>query len=92
MARLGLWSALAVVGIGTVVSGGLIAQSLRPEPGANMVLMALPCFAGPVGCAAAVSMWIAAAYPTRLRPWERGAAWVAGVFALTIFGALALLG
>ncbi|OWK38360.1 hypothetical protein FRUB_07480 [Fimbriiglobus ruber] len=87
-----LWVALAVVALGSAISAWLVILSLRPERGANMVLMGLPCVAAPVAVAALVAVGVAATGEAGLKKWERYAAWGAGGLALMVFGALAILG
>jgi hypothetical protein len=91
MGRTALWVALGVVWLGSATSSALIVLSLRPKPGANMVLTGLPCLALPTA-AAAVAVWVAAGGGAELTRWERRAGWVAGGLALAVYGALAALG
>jgi hypothetical protein len=87
-----LWAALVVVGLGTVASAIVVGESLRPEPGANMVLMGLPCIALPTAVAAAAAVGVVVTGPEGLSRWERRAGWAAGGLALVAFRTLAILG
>jgi hypothetical protein len=69
----------------------MVAASLRPEPGANMVLMGLPLVAGPTALCAAAALVVAVS-ASGLRPWERRASYGACGLAVAVFGALAVLG
>lgn len=66
-----LWCALLAVGLGLLASGWIVAEALRPKPGATMVLMALPLVAGPTLIAAATAVTLAAAWGGSQSRWER---------------------
>ncbi len=91
MVRAGFWVAFACTAAGFALSAYLVALSFRPEPGANMVLMGLPCVASPTSACAAVTLWVAGT-STALGRRERRVATVAGGMALMVFVALAVLG
>ena len=53
MIRRLLWLSLAAVTVGVACMGYLVVRSLGPEPGANLVLMGMPCVALPTVIASA---------------------------------------
>ena len=91
LVRAMLWCLLACTALGFAASSALVVSSLRPKPGANVVLMALPCIAGPTALCAAVALVIVGSI-AGLSRWERRAAYVAGGLAVAAFGALVILG
>jgi uncharacterized transporter YbjL len=92
MARAVLWVALVVVGVGFAASALVVAESLRPKPGADMVLMGLPLIALPTMVAALVTVYVVRTNWHRLSRWERVAGYAAGVPVVLICAALAVLG
>jgi len=91
VARATLWCLLACIALGFAASAAIVIMSLRPEPGANMILMGLPFIAGPTAFCAAVSLAIAG-WAAGLNRWERRAAYIGGGLAAAVFGALVILG
>jgi GNAT superfamily N-acetyltransferase len=91
VARGALWFLVTCVGLGFAASAALVAESLRPEPGANMVLMGLPLVAAPTALCAAAALAVAGS-ASGLRRWERRAAYAACGLAAAVFAALAALG
>lgn len=86
-----MWFLVACTGLGFAASAALVAESLRPKPGANMVLMGLPLVATPTALCAAAALVLAGS-AAGLGHWERRAAYVAGGLSLAVFGALVVLG
>lgn len=92
MYRIVFWFCLLEVGLGFAVSALLVVRSLRPEPGAGMILMGLECVALLILPCALVAVGIASNGDGVLSRWEKRAGVVAGGLALAVFGALAILG
>jgi hypothetical protein len=86
-----LWFFLIGTSVGFVISIAIVVASLRPEPGANMVLMGLPLIAVPTALFTAGAVAVAGS-SARLSRWERRAVYGAGGMVVAIFSALVILG
>lgn len=91
MARAILYCLLICTSLGVAVSAVIVVKSFGSEPGANMVLMALPCTAGPTALSAVMTLISLEAVlnPTR---WERWATYIACGLSVSVFVTLVLLG
>lgn len=90
--RVAIYLLLAVL-VGLLALAGVVVwQSMGPDPGGNMVLMALPLLALPASVVGLLLMGIGAAGWRLLHPVERGLCLASGLVFLPLLGALYLLG
>lgn len=68
-----LYSLVCLIALGLTAAGVVVVESLSPEPGANMVLMALPMIALPVLVAGSLPVAVTHLGRNSLRPNERAA-------------------
>jgi hypothetical protein len=87
-----LWGSLALVALGLGFMGWLITHALGPEPGAKLVLMGMPCVAGPTFLAAVLTVSITRVGPEGLSWWEWQIGRYVGWPALVLAGIAAALG
>lgn len=81
----------ALLCMGWVLSGYVVLQSLVPEPGANMILMALPVIGVPMVVLGVILVSGVIWQGRLLLPWERRLLLIVGACSLLPFAVLVLL-